>query len=100
MSYTFLQAQGEECSAECFSDIPASVQSRLNLTAEKSCCNVSETASCHASQSGMMLERSMACRGRVESTQYAEGCDATGVNGCVIQIPIHRRICILPAIMF
>ena len=43
MSYTFLQEQGEESSAECFSDIPASVLSRLSLTAEKSCSNDNET---------------------------------------------------------
>jgi hypothetical protein len=34
MSYTFLQEQGEESSAGCFSDIEPFVRSRLNLTAE------------------------------------------------------------------
>lgn len=54
MSYTYLQAQGEESSAECFSDIPASVLLRLNLTAEKCSCNDSATEYCHHSPSGTM----------------------------------------------
>ena len=48
MSYTFLQEQGEESSAESFSDIPASVLSRLNLTAAASCSNASGTESCQS----------------------------------------------------
>jgi hypothetical protein len=56
MSYTYLQEQGEASSAECFSDIPAYVLSRLNLIAEKSCCNASGTASCPSSQFGTMCE--------------------------------------------
>ena len=59
MSYTYLQEQGEESSAECFSDIPVSVLLRLNLTAEKCSCNGSEMESCHGSQSGMTCELSM-----------------------------------------
>lgn len=51
MSYTYLQEQGEESLAESFADIPASVLSRLNLTAERSCCNGNETDSCRASRS-------------------------------------------------
>ncbi len=54
MSYTYLQEQGEESSAECFLDIPQYVLSRLSLTAEKSCSNGNETESCQSSQSGMM----------------------------------------------
>lgn len=63
MSYTFLQEQGEESSAESFSDIPASVLSRLNLTAEKSYCSVNEMESCPSSQSGTMYEPSTEIRG-------------------------------------
>ncbi len=63
MSYTFLLAQGEESSAECFSDIPASALSRLNLTAAKSSCNASGMDACRDSQSGMMCEPSMAVPG-------------------------------------
>lgn len=56
MSYTYLQEQGEVSSAESFSDIPASVLSRLNLTADKCSCNGSETESCPSSPSGTMCE--------------------------------------------
>ena len=52
MSYTFLQEQAEESSAASFADIPASVLSRLNLTAEKSYFNASETKCSQNSQSG------------------------------------------------
>jgi len=58
MSYTYLLEQGEESSAGCFSDIPQSVLSNLNLTAEKSYSKDNETASCPSSQSGMMLQPS------------------------------------------
>ena len=54
MSYTYLLEQGEESSAGCFLDIPQSVLSNLNLTAEKSYSKDNETASCQSSQSGMM----------------------------------------------
>ncbi len=53
MSYTYLQAQGEESSAGCFSDIPAYVLSRLNLTPEKPSYKDSGTECCQNSQSGM-----------------------------------------------
>ncbi len=56
MSYIFLQEQGAESSAESFSDIPASVLSRLNLTVSKSYSSASEMASCQSSRSGMMSE--------------------------------------------
>ena len=52
MSYTYLLERGEESSGECFSDIPAYVLSRLNLTHEKSFSNASETESCQSSPSG------------------------------------------------
>src|ERR1700722_9014612 len=55
MSYTYLQGQGEESSAASFSDMPASVLSRLNLTVENPSCKGSETESCPSSQSGMMF---------------------------------------------
>ena len=52
-----------ESSAESFADIPASALLRLNLTAEKYCCNASGTASCHDSQYGMTREHSTADHG-------------------------------------
>ena len=73
MSYIFLQEQGEESSAECFSDIEPFVRSRLNLTAEKSSCSDSETASCLGSRSGTMCEPSTEIRGAVLQTLCAEG---------------------------
>jgi hypothetical protein len=73
MSYTFLQEQGEESSAECFSDIEPFVRSRLNLTAEKSSCNDSETESCLGSRSGTMCEPSTESRGEALQTLCAEG---------------------------
>lgn len=63
MSYTYLQEQGEESSADSFSDIPPYVLSRLNLTAEKSCCNGSEMESSHDSQYGMTFAHSMVDHG-------------------------------------
>lgn len=73
MSYTFLQERGEESSAESFSDIPAYVLSRLNLTADKSCCNASVMASSQSFQSGMMCEPSTATPGEEGSMSYAVG---------------------------
>ncbi len=67
MSYTFLLDAEAESLAASFSDIPASVLSRLNLIAEKSCCNGSETESCQSSQSGMTCEHSMANHGKEKS---------------------------------
>lgn len=63
MSYTCLQEQGEVSSVGCFSDIPQSVLSNLNLTAEKSYSNGNETESCQSSQSGMMSAPSTELRG-------------------------------------
>lgn len=63
MSYTYLQEQGEVSSAECFSDIDQFVQSKLNLTAGKSCCSDSETGYFLGSQYGTMCERSTENRG-------------------------------------
>ena len=72
MSFTYLQEQGEESSAECFSDIPAYVLSRLNLTAEKSCSNGREMASCPSSPFGTTSEPLMESRGEDLSMSFAE----------------------------
>lgn len=66
MSYTYLLEQGEESSAENFSDIPPSVLSRFPSTEEKSCCNGSVTESCRGSQSGTTLPPSTAGLGADE----------------------------------
>jgi len=63
MSYTFLQEQGEESSAECFSDIVAYVQLKTIGTASKSYCSVNATESLTGSQYGTTSEPSMRCRG-------------------------------------
>ena len=68
MSYIYLQEQGGESSAECFSDIPAYVLSRLNLTAEKSFYKGNETESFQSSQSGTMCEPLTASRGEEKLT--------------------------------
>jgi len=73
MSYTFLLERGAESSAECFSDIEPFVRSRLNHTAEKSCCNANRTGSCPGSRSGMTCEPSTADRGAESSTSSAGG---------------------------
>lgn len=72
MSYTYLQASGEVSSAECYSDIPAYVLSRLNLIAEKFSCNGNATESYPDSQSGTMCEHSMGDRGAEKSIAFAE----------------------------
>jgi hypothetical protein len=64
MSYTFLQEQGAESSADCFSDISQFVQLRLNLSAEKSSYSGNETESCRGSRFGTMYERLTANRGK------------------------------------
>lgn len=72
MSYTYLLESGEESSAECYSDIPASVLSRLSSTAEKSSCNASATESCQNSQYGMTCEPLTANRGGEKLTSSVE----------------------------
>ena len=72
MSYIYLQEQGEESSAECFSDIPAYVLLRLNLTAEKSFYKDKETECCQSSQSGTTCEPLTANRGGEKLTLFAE----------------------------
>ena len=52
MSYTFLLEQGEESSAECFSDIPASVLSNGIITPANASSPDNGTDACHTSLSG------------------------------------------------
>lgn len=59
MSFTYLLGQGEESSAACFSDIPASVLSRLNLIPGPSCSSANAMESCRGSRSGTMSALSM-----------------------------------------
>lgn len=73
MSYTYLQEQGEESLAGCFSDIPQSVLSRLSLTADESCSKDSETEFCQNSQSGTTSKPLTESLGAEKSTLYAEG---------------------------
>jgi hypothetical protein len=63
MSYTFLVAQGEESSADCFSDIPPSALSKSSHIAERFCSNGSATESCPGFQFGTTLQHSTAYRG-------------------------------------
>jgi hypothetical protein len=71
MSYTYLLEQGEEYSAASFSDIPPSVLSKLNLTAERSYSKDNETASCQSSQSGTMFAPSTGSLGAEKSISSA-----------------------------
>ena len=73
MSYTYLQGPGAESSAECFSDIEPFVRSKLNLTAERSCCNDSGTESCRGSRSGTTCERSTDVPGGESSMSSVAG---------------------------
>ena len=56
MSYTYLRELGVESSAECFSDIPASVLSKLNLTAERCFSPVNGMESSQDSRFGTTCE--------------------------------------------
>ncbi len=76
MSYTYLLGAGEESSAASFSDIPQSVLSRLNLTAESLSCSDSETAPCRGSRSGTTSAPSTALPGEDSSTSSAAGSPA------------------------
>ena len=73
MSYTYLQEQGEESSAESYSDIPQFVLLRLSLTADESCSKDSETESCQNSQSGTTSKPLTESLGAEKLTSYAEG---------------------------
>ena len=72
MSYTFLQEQGEESSAECFSDISPCARLRLRGIAETCCSRDSETESFPGSPFGMMCGLLTACRGVALSTASVE----------------------------
>lgn len=72
MSYTYLQASGEVSSAECYSDIPVYVLSRLNLIAEESFYKGNEMESCQSFQSGTMCEPLTASRGEGKLTSSVE----------------------------
>ena len=71
MSYTYLLEQGEESSAECFSDIPASVLSNGTSTPAKSCSQGSATDACHASPSGTTCKPSTGSLGAGASMSSA-----------------------------
>jgi hypothetical protein len=73
VSYTYLQEQGAESSAESFSGIPVSVLSRLNLTAAKCCSNGNETDASRSSQSGMTCGHSTGDRGEGSLMSSVEG---------------------------
>lgn len=92
MSYTFLAERGVESWAACFSDIPASVLSRLNLTADKSCSSGSETASSRSSQSGMTSEPLTGDHGAGSLTLCAEASRvrtlAQPAVGLVLRVPV------------
>lgn len=72
MSYTYLLESGAESSAECYSDIPVSVLSRLSLTAAESSYKDSATESCQNSPSGTTCGLSTGDRGAEKSTVSAE----------------------------
>lgn len=63
--------QGEESSAECFSDIPPCALSRSSRTAGESCSSGSETASSPASPSGTTCVLSTGHRGADSSMSSA-----------------------------
>mgnify|MGYP007032449768 CR=1 FL=1 len=71
MSYTYLQEQGEESSAECYSDIPQFALLRSKNIPAKSCSKDSATESCHGSQSGTTSPPLTATRGEGESMSSA-----------------------------
>jgi hypothetical protein len=76
MSYIFLLEQGEESSAECFSDIPACALSNGTSTLDNACLPDSGTDACHASQSGTTCKPSMETLGADELMSSAEGSPA------------------------
>jgi hypothetical protein len=72
MSYTFLAEQGEESSADCFSDIPLSALSRSSHIAERFCSSGSATVSFPGFQSGTTCEHSTENLGAVSRMSCAE----------------------------
>lgn len=73
MSYTFLLEQEEVSSADSFSDIPRSVLSRLNLTADESFSNGNGTGCSPGSRSGTTSGHSTELRGEDLSMSCVEG---------------------------
>lgn len=71
MSYTYLQAEGAESSADSFSAIVHAAPWKSNHTAESNSSNGNETESCRGSQSGMMSQPSTASRGKESLTSSA-----------------------------
>jgi hypothetical protein len=67
MSYTYLQEQGEESSADYYWDIPLSVRSNWNDTREVCCCSDNEMESCHLSRYGTTFAPSTEPPGEDES---------------------------------
>ena len=88
MSYTYLLEQGAESSAECFSDIPASVLSRLNPTAGASCFSANETESCQGSPSGTTCEPSTENRGGGALMSSAEDSRARTSRGLEVRLAL------------
>ena len=63
-------------SGASFADIPASALSKLNLTADKSCCSASAMGSCPGSQSGTTCEHSTENHGGALLTSCVVGSHA------------------------
>ena len=72
MSYIYLAESGAESSAECFSEIPVFVLSRLNLIVEESSYKDNETEFCQSFQSGATCEHLTVNRGAGKLTSFAE----------------------------
>lgn len=76
MSYIFLQEQGEESSAECFSDIPPSALLKSRTILGESYFNDSETEYSRNSQFGTMSAPSMESLGGDQLMLFAEASPA------------------------
>jgi hypothetical protein len=72
VSFIYLAESGEVSSAESYSDIPASVLSRLRNFPDKSCCKDNRTESFPDSLFGMMSEPLMENRGEDKLTSSVE----------------------------
>lgn len=72
MSYIYLLEQGEESSAECFSEIPVSVLSNGTSTQGNVFSPVKEMDAFQDSQFGMMFKHSTELHGEAVSTSFAE----------------------------
>jgi hypothetical protein len=71
MSYTYLLEQGEESSAECFSDIPACALSNGTSTPANASLPANGTDACRASQYGMTCKPSTGSLGAGASMSSA-----------------------------